>query len=214
MKARGFNAPIYVEAVTHRSWAEERAGPWNERLEFLGDAVLKLLAAELVFQRFPDEQEDRLSAMVHQLVGNECLARLAEERGLGQLARLGRGEERQGGRRRPRLLAGLFEAILGAVYLDQGIDAARDVVVAALGPELQRVRAQRNAKVALQELAQARTGALPRYQAEGERGPPHQRTFRFSVHVGDVEMGVGEGPSKKAAQAAAAQAALARFEAQ
>ncbi len=202
---------VYRTATTHPTWAREQGGPHNQRLEFLGDAVLKLLVAELLCDEMPEADEGQLSKVLHQLVDNELLARLARERGLGALLRLGIGEERQGGRDRDSNLADLFEALLGAVYLDQGLDAARDVVQACLQHEVGRAQTRRNARSALQIWAERRGLGVPDYVDVGAEGPDHQRVFLAEVHVAGACWGRGKGPKKRKAYAAAAAEALARI---
>lgn len=198
-------------ALTHRSHAQESGGEIQyERLEFLGDAVLGLAAAERLYRALPAEAEGELSRLKAWVVSAESLARYAEALGLGELLRLGVGEERTGGRRKRSLLADALEAVFGAVYLDGGATAAR----ALLAPYLEEALAADpgragDAKTRLQEAAQARGWELPAYRIAGESGPDHAKRFVVEVLVRGEVAGRGEGGSKKEAQQAAAAAALA-----
>ena len=154
---------LVEQALTHKSWAVENGGSHNERLEFLGDAVLKLRAVEYLFEQRPEHTEGKLSQMLHQLVQNPNLARLSRELDLGAALRLGRGEARTGGRERESILANTFEALLAVVYLSDGLEGARKVVRHAFAGELPRVEAVRHPVSELQEHTQANTGALPDY---------------------------------------------------
>ena len=203
-----FRDPSLLEqALTHTSWAHENNAPHNERLEFLGDAVLQLCASELLYSSRSSDREGELTRMRQQLVCTEALAALARSVDLGQRVRLGRGEENSGGRDRDKLLADVFEAVLGALYLDQGPEVAFRAGREALAPLLPEVDAQ-NPKVALQEWAQARSGEVPRYEAVGEEGPDHSKQFRVVVSLDGVAEGEGTGSSKQRAEYAAARAAL------
>ena len=199
---------LYTAAITHPTWAREQGGENNQRLEFLGDAVLKLLVAELLYDRMPGEDEGGMSNALHQLVDNDLLAEIARERGLGSLLRLGVGEERQGGRDRDGNLADLFEALLGAIYLDQGLVAARDVVRVCLGHRIRAARQFCNPRSALQTWAEREGHDVPHYRVVGVSGPDHERTFQAEVWVGDARVGAGEGTRKRKAFVAAAAAAL------
>lgn len=204
---------VYLQALTHSSWAREHpSGADNERLEFLGDAVLQLCLSDLLYRRFPDKPEGELSRMRQLLVNNERLASLARDLDLGALLRLGRGEDRTGGRNRNRNLAGAYEALLGAVYLDLGVDAAREVVDAAFGPLLDEVVARHNPKQALQEWCQARyKGELPRYEMVRAEGPDDAKIFTIQALVHGEPVGEGRGTSKKQAETEAARKALAKL---
>jgi ribonuclease-3 len=201
-------------ALTHRSHAQETGGAVQyERLEFLGDAVLGLAAAERLYRGLPAEAEGELSRLKAWVVSAESLARHAEALGLGELLRLGVGEERTGGRRKRSLLADALEALFGAVYLDGGPTAA----LALLAPYLEGALAADpgragDAKTRLQEAAQARSWELPAYRIAGESGPDHAKRFEVEVLVRGEIAGRGEGRSKKEAQQAAAAAALAALD--
>ena len=200
------------QALTHKSWAVEHGGGHNERLEFLGDAVLKLLAVEFLYEQRPEHTEGKLSAMLHQLVQNPNLARLSRELGLGAALRLGRGEERTGGRQRESILANTFEALLAVVYLSEGLDGARRVVRHAYADELPRVENLRHPVNELQEHTQAHDGVLPDYAVVGRTGTDHSPTFHVDVSLNGTLLARGTGSSKPAAKAAAAAAALERLQ--
>lgn len=200
---------LYVQAVTHTSFAQENGGSHNERLEFIGDAVLQLCTTDLLFKRFPDASEGELSRMRKQVVNNTFLAGLARKLGLGAVIRLGRGEQLTGGADRESILAGTFEAVLGAIYLDQGLFPVKQVVVAQIEPLLGNLPDQRNPKLVLQEWCQQTHKTVPRYSLVGTTGPDHDRRFRMAVSVSDEPLGEGEGRSKRAAATAAAAEAVA-----
>lgn len=209
---------LLVDALTHRSYAYEFAAPDvinNERLEFLGDAVLALISADLLFARDPQANEGMLTQYRAALVQAATLARFAEALDLGPYLRLGRGEDAMGGRIRVGLLAAAFEAVLGALYLDGGMPSARTFLEPYLLKELERIEAEgvgsriKDAKSRLQELAQGALGLTPRYQLLEESGPSHDRTFVVQALIGDVVAGQGTGKNKRQAEQAAALAALA-----
>jgi ribonuclease-3 len=200
-------------ALVHRSWANEQgASEHNERLEFLGDAVLGLFAAEWLFERYPESPEGDLARLKARLVAEPSLARWAGELGVGSRLRLGVGEERSGGREKASLLADALEAIFAAVFLDGGPEAARRVVGRFLEAALAAGEAEAgDAKTELQELAQARGWPLPEYRIVEEAGPDHDKTFVCEVRVEGREAGRGTGRSKKESQQRAAAAALDRL---
>lgn len=198
------------EAMAHRSWvAEHPGGPDNERLEFLGDAVLGWVVADLVYHRFPDLPEGGLSELRKSAVNAAALAEVARGLGLGDHLLLGRGEDAAGGRDKPSLLSNAFEAVLGAVYLDAGVEAATALVHRVIGPRLldaPSILDRADEKSALQELA-ARVGwPAPRYHVTA-RGPDHAKRFTAEVHLDGRVVGRGEGSSKKEAEQVAAGAA-------
>jgi ribonuclease-3 len=206
---------LALRALTHRSYANEHPGKWddNERLEFLGDAVLDFLSGAWVYHRFPDSLEGRLTRMRSALVRTETLAGFARKLEIGSLLRLGRGEEETGGRDRPANLCGAFEALIGALYLDQGAEAARKFVEPFFEEAAMRIlqeQAEIDAKSLLQEWSQAERSLTPRYVTAEERGPDHEREFTVEVYIGDELWGAGVGPSKQAAAQAAALEALRR----
>lgn len=198
-------------AVTHRSWANEQGTDEHyERLEFLGDAVLGLVAGQWLFRTLPHLPEGELSKKKAVLVSKPALAAHARRLGLGELLRLGVGEERSGGRKKASLLADSLEAVFGAVYLDGGFDAARDVVreFVAHAHETREQELPVDAKTRLQELTQARGLDLPEYRLVAEEGPDHEKEFQVECRVDGDVVGAGAGRSKKLAEQRAATAAL------
>lgn len=208
---------LLERALTHPSLLPVlRGAESNQRLEFLGDAVLQLLLSEALYAEFPSEREGVLSRRRAILANGTTLALLARELGLDQALRLGPSEESSGGRQRTSALGDAFEALLGAVYLDAGLEAARAVVRAAYGPLPERLAAlgdEKTPKSRLQELVQPRHGndALT-YQVVATEGEDHRRTFEVSVSLLGREIGRGRGSSKKAAEEAAAEAGLREME--
>jgi ribonuclease-3 len=184
-------------------------------LEFLGDAVLGLLVGESLYRRFPDLSEGPLTQLRAALVQRETLARWAEVWELGDMLLMGRGEERSGGRQRPRNLAGVLEAVIGALYLDQGLGATRNVVEQRVEQALSD-RAWKemigDPKSFLQERLQAIRHESPRYRLLSEEGPPHARRYVVQVSAVDEPLGEGEGSSKRRAEDDAARDALRRLE--
>lgn len=202
------------DALTHRSFRNERpqeAPADNERLEFLGDAVLGAGVAFLLHEAFPEAREGELTRRRAELVSEGGLLTVAEDLSLGAALRLGKGEARSGGRQKPRLLASAVEACLGAVYLDGGPEAALGVVRRLFGERVHTASARRDAKSRLQELVQARQKTTPRYVHLAAHGPDHARLFEAAVEVDGDEVARGEGRSKADAERAAAAAALERL---
>ncbi len=202
-----------VRALTHRSFTNEVPRPTadNQRMEFLGDAVLGLAISEELFRRYPEYQEGALSRLKARLVCEEALAVIAHTLGLGEALQLGRGEEESGGRCKPSLLADAFEALVAAVFLDGGMSSARTFVLHHHADALERITTPgygRDTKSKLQELVQQQTGEAPRYHIIAEDGPPHARVFTAEVKVGEQVLGSGSGNSKKEAQREAAGVAL------
>jgi ribonuclease-3 len=205
---------LLTRALTHRSYVNEHpeALADNERLEFLGDAVLDFVVGAWVFHRFPEMPEGDLTKIRSALVRNERLAVFARQLELGRGMRLGRGEVSSGGRDREALLGATFEAIVGALYLEAGLIS----VEAWVNPLLENARETvlneiQDPKSQLQEWTQAEKIGTPAYQVVGTHGPDHARTFDVRVAVGEKVYGVGSGPSKQAAEQAAAADALARL---
>ncbi|NJL28164.1 MAG: ribonuclease III [Thermoanaerobaculia bacterium] len=198
-------------ALTHRSYSNERGEGQNyERLEFLGDSVLGLVAAEWLYARLGDRPEGELAKLKSFLVSTGVLGRHAREIGVGELLRLGVGEDRSGGRQKRSILADAMEALFGAVFVDGGFAAARAVVVPVLeaaAEEHERI-AKSDAKTVLQERAQAMGVGLPSYQLVGESGPDHQKRFLVDCWLAGRKIGSAEGSSKKQAEQRAALAAL------
>ena len=210
-----FNDPSLLEqALVHSSYVNENPGfapASNERLEFLGDAVLGFVVAEKLYQDFPHSTEGEMTKLRAALVRGNTLARVARTIELGDYLYLGKGEETSGGRRKPANLAGALEAIVAAVFLDQGSITTRKVILRLFNEELQRVVSQGarvDYKSQLQELIQAREQQTPAYQLVEAIGPDHDRRFSIEVRAGDTVLGKGSGKSKKAAETEAARAAL------
>lgn len=206
------NASHLMKALTHRSFAHEQprnvVGD-NERLEFLGDSILGAAAAELLFESFPHAAEGELTRRRAELVCERSLAKIAEGLGFQEALRLGRGEERSGGRKKPRLLASALEASIGAVFLDGGFTAAREVARRVLEPALvDSTPGSSDFKSRLQEKLQGERRGMPRYEVKGFDGPEHARTFHVAVLLEGVALAEGSGKSKLEAEQAAARTAL------
>ncbi|HEX8559327.1 MAG TPA: ribonuclease III [Pyrinomonadaceae bacterium] len=211
---------LLERALTHRSWAHETVGAGGEReartlhneaFEFVGDSVLGLVVADALFRAHPEVTEGELSRMKHGLVSTQTLARVARRLGLGEHLRVGRGEEKTGGRRKRALLADAFEAVLAAVYLDGGYAEAQRFVARALGSELEEATPESAAaadfKTMLQERLQAERHLSPTYDVVETEGPPHARTFHVEA-VFNNERVRGRGQTIKAAETDAARRAL------
>jgi len=201
-------------SLTHRSFAfEQGATITNERLEFLGDAVLGLVITDIAFRSFEDLPEGELAKLRAAVVNMTTLAEVARELDLGDAILLGKGEEQSGGRGKASILADAFEAVLGAVYLDRGLGAATDLIRRLFWPRMSayvRGEGDRDYKTILQELAAQDVGRLPEYRVE-ERGPDHEKEFTATVYLGGRQFGRGTGRSKKEAEQRAAREAYGRF---
>jgi ribonuclease-3 len=201
-------------ALTHRSYVNEHPleiAEDNERLEFLGDAVIGVVVSESLYTRFPDMSEGKMTRLRAGLVRRESLAEVAREIGVGALLRLGKGEEEHGGRERDTNLCGAFEAVNGALYLDQGMDAVRVFVLPRLQERLQemlREESDKDAKSRLQEWSQFNLNQTPSYRVLTVEGPEHARSFTIEVLIGEAVYGMGKGSSKRFAEQEAARAAL------
>ncbi len=209
-----FRDPELLErALTHSSFAHE-SGPGmadNEPLEFLGDAVLSFLVAELIFRPQPLASEGSMSRTKAWLVADINLAEIARNLGVGEHLRLGVGEEKSGGRGKASLLAGAMEALLAAVFLDGGVEAARGLVERQLGRQMEQTGRSgpvSDAKTTLQEALQGQGLAAPTYRVVQESGPDHRKSFRVQALLDERLLGEGSGPSKKAAEQQAAREAL------
>lgn len=207
------NPRLLTRALTHRSYLNEHPEVEpedNERLEFLGDAILDFIVAGWLYRQYPEFDEGRLTSIRAALVRAEKLSELANQIGLGDHLRLGKGETASGGRTRQALLADAFEAILGALYLDQGVRAVQRWLMPLINPEIEHIvtaQGDRDAKSALQEWSQAQRHITPHYRTVGESGPDHAKQFTVAVFIGAEEVGRGMGLSKQlAAQSAAADA--------
>jgi ribonuclease-3 len=201
-------------ALTHRSYAFENELPANnERLEFLGDAVLGIVVTDMAFREFPEMPEGELAKLRAAIVNMGALADAARDLGLGRFILLGRGEAMSGGFDKSSILADALEALLGAVYLDRGLPAARKLIERVFRPRMiayVRGEGERDYKTILQELASAEVHAVPDYRIR-ERGPDHQKEFTATVFLGGKEWGTGAGRSKKEAEQQAAHEAYVRL---
>jgi ribonuclease-3 len=214
-----FREPAVLDrALTHRSRANEDATGItvdNESLEFLGDAVLGFVMADLLFRDYPQFDEGQKSKIKASLVSTATLALLSRRLGLGEFLALGRGEEKTGGRKKQALLADSYEAVIAAIYLDGGIEQARTFVAREFAEELEDVRSPefwgRDYKSALQELVQSRDLHLPEYLVAAESGPDHRKVFHVEVRVQGELKGTARGQSKKAAEQEAARKAIERL---
>jgi ribonuclease-3 len=211
----GFNDySLLLRALTHRSYLNENPGETledNERLEFLGDAVLDFVVAAYLYHRFPEMNEGDLTMLRAALVRTRTLAGIAKQLDIDKSLRLGYGEDESGGRKRLPTLCAAFEAIVGAIYLDQGLEVAEAWIHRLIGPQLQQIIAEaahKDAKSEFQIWAQSRYNATPRYQVIDDEGPDHDKTFTVAVLVAEETWGVGQGGSKQKAAQVAASAAL------
>lgn len=207
------DADLLRQVFVHRSYLNENPGfplNHNERLEFLGDAVLELVVTEFLFRTFPNP-EGELTNYRSALVRGQMLAQVAQDLEMGGLLYLSRGEEKGGGKARALILANAFEALIGAIYLDQGFGVAQEFVARVLLPHLPKILAEGrhvDAKSRLQEMSQDQLGVTPAYQVLQETGPDHAKQFQVGVFLGNRMIGEGHGSSKQAAEQAAATHAL------
>ena len=210
------NIDLLVTALTHRSYLNEHkksATEHNERLEFLGDAVLELVTTDFLFSNY-DKPEGILTAWRSALVRTESIGAAGERLGYEKLIRMSRGEKHGSVRARQQILANAFEATTGAIYLDKGYEAAKkyitDNILSTL-PQILEEESWRDPKSYLQEISQAKDGFTPVYKVIKEDGPDHDKIFTLGVFVGDKKMGEGEGPSKQIAQQEAAREAIRKY---
>lgn len=198
------------EALTHSSYANEHSLKSNERLEYLGDAVLGLLVAEYIFKNNPNLPEGKMTKLRATYVCEDANFKYAQELGIGDVLYLGHGEEQSGGRTRPAVLNDAFEAFLGAVYLEAGLDKVRtileDVVFPHIGKDI--IKPFVDYKSHLQEYIQSESRSILQYRLDNVEGPPHDRTFTMSVLLDGIKLGQGVGKSKKDAEQQAAASAL------
>jgi ribonuclease-3 len=207
---------LLLRALTHRSHVQEAArgngGAPNEQMEFLGDAILGFLVSEALIEKFPEFAEGRLSKLKAHLVSATHLHLIAQRVGLGRFLRLGKGEEQSGGRAKKTLLVDAFEALVAAVYLDSGLELTRALVHRHVLDSIDWKQLQTaDYKSELQEFLQGRRDPPPRYVVIRERGPEHHKIFTVQIRLRGEELAQAEGDSKKAAQQAAAQLALAKL---
>ncbi len=208
------NPDLLTEALTHRSYLNEHreyAGAHNERLEFLGDAVLELAATDFLFKKFPAKPEGELTSYRAALVNTVSLAATSQALGMNDYLLLSKGESKDTGRARDVILADAFEAIIGAIYLDAGYASAESFILKNLCSKIDDVIASRSyqdAKSRFQEVAQEKRGITPAYETLSEIGPDHDKRFMVGVFIGTAEIARGEGKSKQEAEQAAAAAGL------
>ena len=207
---------LLQQSLTHRSIVRARDGliPSNERLEFLGDSVLGLVIADQLCHDHPEWPEGDLTKLKAMLVNEAALSRVGMEVGLNKYILLSSDEERSGGRERPSIVSDAFEAVIGAIYLDGGFEAARRTILECLYSRRDAIisdESQRNFKGELLELVQGQGGGSPQYEIISESGPDHDKVFSVAVWVGDNRLGEGSGPSKKEAEQRAACVALDRL---
>jgi ribonuclease-3 len=204
---------LLQQAFIHSSYTNENPDlpvADNERLEFLGDALLSFIVADELYLKFPDFHEGELTEMRASLIRQETLAEIAAELGLGEQLLLGKGEEISGGHRKQTNLADAFEALIGAMYIDQGLNAVRNFVLDKLSGKLAKVKATgigRNYKALLQELTQAKHKKLPVYRIAETSGPDHDKRFNVEVTLENRKLGSGSGKTKRAAEMEAARSA-------
>ncbi|MDO4773524.1 MAG: ribonuclease III [Candidatus Saccharibacteria bacterium] len=210
------NIQLLVTALTHRSYVNEHkksVSEHNERLEFLGDAVLELAVTEYLYANF-SEPEGILTAWRAALVRTESIGDAGDKLGYGPLIRMSKGEKKGSERARLQMLANAFEAVIGAIYLERGFEEAREFIAKHILSKLDDILASgswRDPKSHLQEVSQRVDNQTPVYKVLGEEGPDHDKVFTLGVFVGETMMGRGTGPSKQSAQQAAARAALAAY---
>jgi len=211
--------PLLQEAVTHKSYAHEKQNrdvPFNERMEFLGDAVLELIISEHLYSSYLEYTEADLSKIKAYAVQESTLAEIAEKLDIGRHLLLGKGEELTGGRGKPSLLANGFEAVLAAIHLDGGYERSKTFVLDQLKGKMEDITKNNvifDFKTNLQEVAQAEFGILPTYVTDKEEGPEHRKTFEVKVFINDDFLGAGSGKTKKAAAQKAAEVALKKIKA-
>ena len=205
------NRDLIIEALTHKSYKQ----PYdNERLEFLGDAVLDLVVGEYLYFKFKEANEGTLSKIRASLVNETGFDRLARHIGLGDYILLSTAEENNGGRQKPSLLSNSFEAVMGAIYLESGLEKVKEIAIRLIEEVHKEISLDslfRDYKTALQELTQARYGVTPQYDVVASRGPDHKKEFEVAVRVDGKERARAKGKSKKSAQQEAARIALERL---
>ncbi len=210
--------PVFQEALTHKSYSNEHGGmadPHNERLEFLGDAVLDMVISHKIFVAYPDLPEGELTRIRAEVVSETGLAQVGRRLEIGNCLRLGRGELRTGGRDKDSLIANVLEALIGAVYCDGGFEAVQQMILQLFEPFIDRSFQRKSGidfKTRLQELMQARFGSPPEYRLVHAEGPDHHRHYTIEVRHAGVGFGQGSGKSKKIAAQQAARQALEALE--
>ena len=205
---------LLIGAFVHRSYLNEHPEKKissNERLEFLGDAVLELLASEFLYQKFPNLPEGKLTSLRSKLVCDYSLSKIAKKLELGNYLLLSHGEEESGGRKNPSLLSNTFEALLGAIYLDQGLSTVKKFLDIHLFSTIEEAKKHRDYKSDFQEIAQEKFKITPIYKTLKEVGPDHAKTFTLNVYLDKKLWGRGVGKSKQEAEQAAAQKAITKI---
>ena len=204
-----FDEQLFITALTHKSHYNENPDQQhNERLEYLGDAVLELVVSSYLYQEFPQEQEGKLTKMRSALVKGDNLAKVSQTLDISQHIRLSSGETKAGGGAKTSVLANTLEALIGAIYLDQGLPTAEDFIMQHIVSTLDQVTSITDPKSAFQEWAQAQHNMTPVYKLTADNGPDHDKTYTMQVSLGDTIYGQGTGTSKQKAEIAAAQNAL------
>jgi ribonuclease-3 len=208
---------LLVTAFTHRSFLNENLSvtEHNERLEYLGDAVLEFLVSKFLYLNYAERDEGDLTSFRAAIVRTEALAETAQEMGFGEDLRMSKGEARTGGREKDYLLANTFEAVLGAIYLDQGIEACERYLKRVHFHKIKSIvknRSDIDAKTKFQEVAQEKVRITPEYELVSEKGPDHDKIFTMAVYLGSKKYGEGSGPSKQKAEENAAKKALKKIE--
>lgn len=203
---------LLFKAITHKSYAYEKGTESNERLEFLGDAVLDLIVTEFLYEKFPELEEGDMAKLKSMLVGIETLYKIGKKLDVGEFLLLGKGEEKTAGREKKRLIGSAVEAIIASIYIDRGLEKAREVVIGWIKPFTRNVRKGkgifRDWKSRLQEVIQREKRSLPEYNVVKEFGPPHNRKFKIEVWIEGEKVASATGSSKKEAEQKAAKNAL------
>lgn len=203
---------ILLKAITHKSYAYEKGTESNERLEFLGDALLNLIVTEFLYQNFPELEEGAMSKIKAGLVGIETLYKIGKKLSIGEYLLLGKGEEKTAGRKKKRLIGSAVEAIIAGIYIDKGFEKTKETVIRWIKPFTRNIKkgkdVSRDWKSSLQEIVQKYKGILPEYKVVKEMGPPHNRKFRVELWIGGEKLSSATGNSKKEAQQKAAKYAL------
>lgn len=207
---------ILLKAITHKSYAYEKGTESNERLEFLGDAILNLIVTEYLYRNFLELEEGDMSKLKARLVGIETLYRIGKKLNIGEFLLLGKGEEKTAGREKKRLIGSAIEAVIAGIYIDKGFEKTKEVVINWIKPFTRNIQKgseiSRDWKSTLQELAQRNKWNLPEYRVVKEIGPPHSRKFKIELWIGDKKISSATGNSKKEAQQKAAKNALKRMQ--
>ncbi len=207
---------ILLKAITHKSYAYEKGTESNERLEFLGDAILNLIVTEFLYGNFPELEEGDMSKLKSRLVGIEILYKIGKKLNIGEFLLLGRGEEKTAGREKKRLIGSAVEAVIASIYIEKGFEQAEEIVIRWIKPFIKNIRkgeeVSKDWKSILQEFVQKSKWSLPEYRVAKEIGPPHNRKFKIELWIGERKISSGTGNSKKEAQQKAARNALKRMQ--